>query len=287
MQVCEGDGKMREVESALYLSRLPGIGAAKFRQLMEENHSPSVALAFWKKKDSFGNSKQSQNKAATDELILRTLLQLENREIFARYFSQPGYPEGLVDLTEPPPIIFSTVEFVKRKCAAVVGARNFHESAPEIVQQAVMQLADAGYSIISGGARGIDTLAHNAALESGVPTVAIFGNGLDVAYPAENKALFTAIKEAGGALMSELLCGTKPHRGFFPTRNRLIAAMADIVVVIQAGEKSGSAITGRWARKLGRRLFVQTPMDPHESAWLGNSALIKLGATAFDRKMKI
>lgn len=273
----------KELEAAIILSRLPGVGAARFRQLLEKFHRPSVALNFWQQEKASTHARQSLEKSATNDLIDKTIPLLKQKRIFARFFSQSGYPCGLMDLTEPPPIIYSTNVFKPEKYAAIVGARNAEAPLVNVVEKVVKQLHDMGYVIVSGGARGIDSMAHRAALNIGAKTIVVQATGVDVVYPRENQELFQNIKDSGGALMSEMLCGTMPHRSFFPTRNRIIAAMSEIVVVIQAAEKSGSIITGRWALKLGRQLKVKTPDEPVSQEWLGSLALIQQGGEGFEQ----
>jgi DNA processing protein len=115
-------------------------------------------------------------------------------------------------------------------------------------------LARAGVDVISGGALGIDAAAHRGALEAGGATVAVMGTGIDVAYPARHAELFADIRASQGALITQFPPGQGPRPGTFPTRNKIIAALSDLVVVVEAGEQSGSLHTARAARGLGRTL---------------------------------
>ncbi|HMM61643.1 MAG TPA: DNA-processing protein DprA, partial [Candidatus Rifleibacterium sp.] len=125
----------------------------------------------------------------------------------------------------------------------------------------------------------VDTVAHRTALDSGVYTIAVLGTGLDVIYPAANAGLFTEIRK-NGALMTELMPGARPARSFFPTRNRIIAAMAETVIVVQAAAGSGSMITANWAARLGRNVMTILPPSGKENtvAWEGNRILLNSGA---------
>ena len=269
-----------ELEAAILFSRLPGIGAAEFLRQIQKWHLPSQALNNYLAQRPTELSLQSQKKTLAEELLGKTLEKLSSGLIFGCYCGQKEYPVSMLDLSEPPPVLFSTCNDLPVKMAAVIGSRRPDAEAEESVAQIVRVLGAAGYAILSGGATGIDSLAHQNALEFGIPTYAVLGCGVDVVYPARNARLFEQIKKDGG-LVSELLCGAKPRRSFFPTRNRLIAALAEIVVIIQAGESSGSLITARWAGKLGRRLLVKKKSLPADFRWHGSDMLINEGAESF------
>ncbi len=203
-------------------------------------------------------------------------------QLLGWYYSQEGYPVQLKDLGEPPPVLFATSPVKPLRYAAVVGARAMAPETPELVRSVCNKLIGQGYAIVSGGAAGVDAIAHQAALDAGIYTLAVLGTGLDIVYPACNRALFADIC-CQGALMTELMPDTRPARSFFPTRNRIIAAMAETVFVVQASAKSGSTITADWARRLGRRLITLAPPASTESPllWEGNQLLIASGAEVF------
>lgn len=226
-------------------------------------------------------SVQSSNKSSVSTLIDKTILCIENEEINGYYFSQTDYPNQLLDLSEPPPVLFASSEIKEAKFAAVVGARKMTEEAEQMTSLVVRKLVNDGYSIVSGGAAGVDSAAHKSALEYGASTVAVLGNGIDVVYPKSNNELFDEIR-AKGNIISEFLMGTKPRPSFFPTRNRIIAALADVVVVIQASAKSGSMITAKWAKKLNRKVITLQPLTSDKEIWEGNLELIKSGASIFN-----
>ncbi|MDN5279027.1 MAG: processing protein [Clostridiales bacterium] len=279
---------LEKIKSAIYLSRMPGVGAARFASLMKKFTCPIKALEFYRKNLPELLTLQSREKEDTSGQIAKTLEMIEKEEIFCQYFSSEGYPEPLADLTEPPPVLFSSRPLqAAQRFAAVVGARNCDANMKSVVERVVAQLAEKGYTIVSGGAKGIDSLAHRAALHLSLPTVAVFGTGLDKFYPAENRELFENMVEGGGNLLTEFLCGTDPRRGFFPTRNRIIAGLSEVVVVIQAARKSGSLITARWAMKLNRKLYVKKPVDYGLDSWAGNRLLEELGAKKFVNRLRI
>ncbi|GAB4276244.1 MAG: hypothetical protein Kow0029_18110 [Candidatus Rifleibacteriota bacterium] len=269
----------------MLLSRLPSVGAARFRALLEFYKNPVTAMKEFVHSSAVPLSLRSQTKSRVEAQISLTIQKLKDREIFGCYFSHPDYPAGLSDLTEPPPVLFSSNRWLGGRFAAVVGARKAAYSCQPLVKKIVRQLISAGYIVVSGGAVGIDSFAHIASIEAERPTIAVLGNGLDVVYPEANRELFERIKKGGGALLSEFLCGTRPHRSFFPTRNRIIAGLCEVVVIVQAGEKSGSLITANWARKLNRRLFVKKPDSDANGSWDGNRLLINSGAISFTEEL--
>ncbi len=271
---------MRELAAALRLSREKGVGAAMFRRLIDEFILPSIALRSWRNHIGARHSLMavSLGKSKTTAQIRQTLALIKAGNLQGWYYSQSGYPPQLHDLGEPPPLFFATSALPSLRFAAVVGARKMAAGTSGLVEAVCRKLAANGYAIVSGGAAGVDAVAHTAALDCRAYTLAVLGTGLDVVYPACNRDLFEKIR-AEGALMTELMPGTRPARSFFPTRNRIIAAMAEVVVVVQASEKSGSIITADWARRLHRRLLVVDPPDGSDpDAWAGNLRLLADGA---------
>lgn len=275
---------MREFAAALILSRLKGVGAATFRRMIEEHGLPSLALRHWR---SYLKTKPplaavSSRKASTRNSVAAAIRLVRSGRLSGWYFSQPGYPPQLFDLGEPPPVIFASSQIPQCRFAAVVGARRVEPEAVDLTESVCRQLIEQGLAIVSGGASGVDTVAHRTALNAGAYTLAILGAGLDVIYPAANADLFSEIRK-NGALMTELLPGAPPVRSFFPTRNRIIAAMADTVVVVQAATGSGSMITATWAARLGRKVLTLSPPSgkEHSAAWAGNLALLNSGVKPF------
>jgi DNA processing protein len=160
---------------------------------------------------------------------------------------------------------------------AVVGARLADPYGLEVARELARGLACAGVSVVSGGAQGIDAAAHEGALAAGGHTVAVFGCGLDVAYPAEHSGLFERIVAAGGALVSEYEDARNATRWTFPQRNRIVAGMSDAVVVVRAGRRSGALLTAEHARASGTPLFA-VPGDVTNPLSAGPVALLRSGA---------
>ena len=169
------------------------------------------------------------------------------------------YPLLLREVCDPPTVLWvrGSTSILSSVGVAVVGARRCSERAPEITARFVAAFSTAGFSIVSGGARGVDAAAHRAALKCGAPTVVVLGSGLDQPYPPEHTRLFEEIVAAGGVLVSEYVCGVSPRPAFFPARNRIVAGMTVGVLVCEAGAKSGAMITARLAADdYGREVMV-------------------------------
>ena len=190
-----------------------------------------------------------------EDKIKSTIEYIRESKCLARYYGQIGYPDQLKILTEPPPIVYMSSNLKNIPLAAVVGSRKADSAILGQAKKITEKLIDEGYGIISGGAVGIDKIAHETALEKNAYTVAVIANGIDIVYPEINREMFETIKEKG-LLITELMVGAKPQKSFFPTRNRLIAAMADVVVAFPASDSSGTYITLNWAKKLGKNFYV-------------------------------
>ena len=191
---------------------------------------------------------------------------------------EAAYPTPLLDLPDPPPYLFAIGDFdiLAPPVVAVVGTRAATPYGERVTREVAGALARAGACIVSGLARGIDATAHRAALEAGGRTAAVLGTGIDVAYPRANSALHAAI--AGrGLLLSEHGPGERATAGSFPRRNRVIAALAGVTIVVEAGARSGALITAGHALDLGRTVAaVPGPIDGPQSA--GSNELLRDGA---------
>ncbi len=190
---------------------------------------------------------------------------------------EPGFPRALADLTLPPPALYVAGEIPDRPAVAVVGARKASAYGLEVAHWFGRALAGAGALVVSGFALGVDGAAHRGALaeESGA-TLAVLGCGLAVDYPREHRGLRREIR-ARGALVTEFPCAHAPEPWRFPVRNRLIAALAGVLVVVEAAPKSGSLITARLALDLGREVLAVPGRLTDELA-VGTNALLADGA---------
>lgn len=197
-----------------------------------------------------------------------------------RFIPFTEFPPTLFHLTDPPVGLFvrGNAALIHRGGLAVVGTRQYSHYGQAACQHLLQGLADTQICIWSGLARGIDTLAHTAALALGLPTIAIIGGGFGRLYPKENTALAAKIVEQDGLILSEYAHDTPPEAFRFPERNRLVAALSDAVLVIEGGVKSGSLITAKRALDLGRNIFAVPGSIFQESA-SGPNWLIQQGAT--------
>lgn len=191
---------------------------------------------------------------------------------------QAAYPESLRRLPQPPLLLFTLgrIELLRRPAIAVVGTRRHSPYGRDSAVSMVVGLVRTGYVIVSGLARGIDSVAHQSALDVGGDTVAVLGNGLDVVYPPEAADLRSAIA-AHGCLLSEFPPGTPPLKHHFPQRNRIIAGLSAAVLVIEAAERSGALITADYALEEGKEVLA-VPGPIHNPMSRGTNRLIQDGA---------
>jgi len=189
------------------------------------------------------------------------------------------YPEALEHLHDPPPVLFAlgNADAIAPPACALVGTRRATPYGERVTREIAGALARAGVSILSGLARGIDGTAHRAALDAGGRTAAVLGTGVDIAYPVSHRALHARIA-ASGLLLSEELPGDRASAGSFPKRNRILAALAKVTIVVEAPRQSGALITAMHASDLGRTVAaVPGPIDAPSSA--GSNQLLRDGAT--------
>jgi len=259
----------------LLLSRIPGIGPARLRALIEffgnasnvTHASPrdlvrvpgieqKIALAVV---NYFRNGVPDDARRFVDD-------QLKSMDVHGVRFTNPweaDYPQHLRKIYDPPPYLFYRGSLIAQDAAAiaVVGTRTPSAYGVRIADRFATALATRGITIVSGLARGIDTVAHSATLRAGGRTVAVIGSGLDVMYPAENHALATRIM-AHGAVISEFPMGTKPDAMNFPQRNRVVSGMSLGTLVIETGIEGGAMITARNALDQNREVFaIPSPID--------------------------
>lgn len=215
---------------------------------------------------------------ADPQQLERDLAQLTAMGVELVPVNSSDYPELLKQINDPPPLLYirGNKALLNTPQLAMVGSRRTSRQGQENAYRFARELAAKGFTITSGLALGIDAACHQGALASGGNTVAVLGTGVDVVYPAANKALFAELIQHG-ALVSEFPLGTGPRRSLFPRRNRLISGMGLGVIVVEAALKSGSLITARFALEQGREVFA-IPGSIHSTASQGCHALIKQGA---------
>jgi DNA processing protein len=196
-------------------------------------------------------------------------------------WGESPYPRALASIYNPPAVLFvqgAVDRLYHASSLAVVGTRKVDGYGRHMTETLVSGLAGLDTQIMSGMAAGVDTVAHQAALAVGLPTVAVFGCGLDIVYPVANKPLAQAILEANGALVSEYPLGTEPFGPQFPARNRIVVGLSKAVLLTQGPLKSGAMITARLASEEGRTVMT-VPGDVTAVAFGGPMALLRQGAT--------
>ena len=273
----------QELLEWLGLRLIPGVGGVIFARLAQAFGSPGRAMGA--PLDSLcavrGVSEamaQALHERAWSAEPSEELARLEEMGARVVALGEPGYPPLLAGVYAPPPLLFVRGDLGPCRAGgvAVVGSRNMSGYGRRVALELARDLAVAGVSVISGLARGVDTVAHMAALAAGGHSVGVLGSGLDVAYPRENAGLMEQMARKG-AVLTEFPLGTQPLSGHFPVRNRIISGLARAVVVVEAGLKSGSLITARHALDQGREVFaVPGPVGtPHSQ---GCHELIRQGA---------
>lgn len=193
-------------------------------------------------------------------------------------FSDSRYPANLRETHDPPPYLYVKGRLVEgdKLSVAVVGSRMATQYGRQLTKKISGDIAAKGITIVSGGARGIDTEAHKGAIAAGGRTIAVLGCGIDVAYPAENAGLFKAVAESG-AVVTEFPMGTPPEAVNFPQRNRIISGISMGVVVMEAADDSGSLITASCSLDQGREVYA-VPGSVGSPTSRGTNSLIKKGA---------
>jgi DNA processing protein len=258
---------------ALALSRLPGVGPRTWRTLLAEHAGDADQAAAARRRHDV-----RAWAAARDDA--RALLDAAADGPYALLLpGDAAYPRPLLDLPDPPVTLWVAgggAALAHAPRVAVVGTRANTALGERTTRRLVGVLAECGAAVVSGMARGIDTVAHAAALASGAPTVAVLGTGVDVPYPRQNAALYERIV-ASGVVVAELPPGTQVAPGLFPRRNRVVAALADVVVVVEAPDQSGALITAGMAADLGRTVAA-VPGSVEAPTAAGTNRLLRDGA---------
>ena len=226
------------------------------------------------------NYRKFANYDKTKEMnkILSNMEILKKEEVNFITISDPMYPESLKKIEEPPYVLFykGNLELLNKRSVSIVGARDsslYGEKATRIIAK---ELVKNDICVVSGGARGIDTIAHDETLKNDGETIAILGCGIDICYPKANKRLFNEISRKG-LLISEFFPGTKPYAYNFPRRNRIISGLSEAIIVTEATEKSGSLITVSCALAQGKDVLV-VPQSIFSKTGTGANLLIRDGA---------
>lgn len=267
----------RQRLSWLRLIRTPDVGPASFRDLINRFGSAQAALEMLPElMRSGGAGRVPRIPSVADAEAEMETAQRHGARFVA--IGEPDYPPMLRRMDHPPPLLAvrGTPDVFAMPPVAIVGARNASASGAKFARMLASGLGRAGYGVVSGLARGIDTAAHRGSLATG--TVAVLAGGLDRPYPPENIGLLDEIAAGHGAAVSEMPFGWEPRAKDFPRRNRIIAGLSLGLVVVEAAERSGSLISARLAGEMGRLVFAVpgSPLDPRAA---GANRLLKDGAT--------
>ncbi len=276
---------MDAIRHHLKLHLADGVGAITFSRLVAyfggveaAATAPAAAL---REVEGVGEKTAAAVAAVSDQEIQRELDLAQRHEVQILPFASEDYPLSLRNIPDPPAVLYvrGSLEKTDTIALAIVGSRRCTHYGMEQAGRFGGLLGRAGFSVVSGGARGIDAAAHRGALEAGGRTVVVMGCGLTHLYPPENKPLFESIvREGRGAIVSELPMEVQVQARNFPRRNRIISGLSQAVLIIEAACRSGSLITARLAEEQGRPVFalpgrVDSPFSQ------GTNQLIRDGAT--------
>ncbi len=264
------------------LALTSGVGDQTFLALLKHFHSAQAVLSadyqslipIVKKSQTAHNILQQQSKQKAEETL--EWLEKNNTQLLTLHDNQ--YPIQLAQGISPPPLLFArgNIQLLEKPSLAIVGSRHATHLAKQTTYNWAQELSAKGLTIISGLAEGIDTAAHEGALTQEGKTIAVVGTGIDRVYPASNYPLAHLIS-TDGLLLSEFPLNTRPIASNFPRRNRIIAALSQATIVIEAAIKSGSLITARLANDMGKEVFAM-PGSIHQPQSKGCHYLIKQGA---------
>lgn len=272
-----------ELKGWLALFTVPNVGPIRYVSLVKHFGSPERVLSASQRELAelpdvgpviASNIRNKVSWEQADEQL--KLIQRNQTQIVT--FKDENYPQCLLSIYDPPPFLFVKGEIKKedQNAVAIVGCRAASPYGKRITERIGRELAKRGITVVSGLARGIDSIGHISALKERGRTLAVFGSGLDVLYPPENRKLAERIMSSG-AILSEFPMGTKPEAPNFPRRNRLISGLSLGVVIVEAGTKSGALLTAHCALEQNREVFA-IPGNLGSRNSEGTNRLIKEGA---------
>jgi DNA processing protein len=259
-----------------------GIGAVRFQRLLDR---------FGNAESAWGGTPAELAEAGLSLKLIERLVAMREKVDLSRIWDEiqakkiqvltwldDTYPQRLKEIEQPPPVLYLRGEFTAEDdwAVAIVGSRRVTPYGRQVTEEIASFLAASGVTVVSGLARGVDALAHKAALKAGGRTLAVLGSGVDRIYPPENRALAEQIFEQG-AVLSDYAPGTPPEASNFPPRNRIISGLSMGVVVVEAGKTSGALITAEFAAEQGREVFA-VPGNILAPQSKGTNKLIQQGA---------
>lgn len=253
----------KQISYQIAITLIPGIGDVSGKRLVA--YCGSAEAVFQEKRKALekihGIKEFTVDAICHPKDILKRVEQevafIEANDIQPLFFQDQGYPRRLLQCTDSPMMLYykGSAPLNATRVVAIVGTRNISDYGRECCSKLVSDLVDDGVLVVSGLAYGVDTMAHRTAVKEGIPTVGVLGNGLQQIYPAANKKLAMEML-ANGGLLTECMSGTQPDKENFPRRNRIIAGMADAVIVIESALKGGSLITADLANSYSRDVFA-------------------------------
>jgi DNA processing protein len=271
-----------DVRAWLTLSFAPGLTNAAFRQLLAAFGGPEEILGASRAELTRAASERAARAVSTPvptELLDRAAAWLDDPMNHVLTLADTTYPKAILDAPDPPPVLYAKgrrIELLDSPAFAVVGSRNATAQGIAHAEAFSRALSDAGLTIVSGLALGIDAAAHRGGLAGKASSIAVVGTGLDVVYPARNRELAHELARSG-CIISEFPLGTPAVAANFPRRNRLISGLGRGCLVVEAALLSGSLITARLANEMGKDVFA-LPGSVHSPLAKGCHSLIKQGA---------
>ncbi|HEX2251291.1 MAG TPA: DNA-processing protein DprA [Gemmatimonadales bacterium] len=266
----------------LALTQVAGMGPARLKTLLSffptARGAHSAPFEFLCALPGFSRAFASEIKATPLDVGRRTQENADRLGAKVLLPSDPDYPALLHQIPDPPPVLFAVgdLSLLLRPAAAIVGSRDHSAYGADVCRGVASAAAEAGIVIVSGMARGLDAVAHTAALDARGATIGVLGNGHGVVYPAANRALYDRVATCG-LLLSEFPPGERPHAGSFPRRNRLISGLSRVTLVVEAAVGSGALITALSALDQGREVLA-VPGNITSAVSAGANRLIRDGA---------
>jgi DNA processing protein len=259
-----------------------GIGAVRFKALLDSfgtaeaawNASPETLQEVGLSRKIIESFQRVRNGVSLEQIWER----IQSLGVKVLTWDDEGYPRHLKDIDQPPPVLYVRGSLLPEDewAVAIVGTRRVTSYGRQVAEEVATAMAHNGVTIVSGLARGVDSIAHQAAVNAGGRTLAVLGNGVDLVYPPENRRLASQILEHG-ALLSDYALGTPPDGINFPPRNRIISGLSLAVIIVEAGETSGALITASFAAEQGRDVFA-VPGNINAPQSQGTNRLIRDGA---------
>lgn len=275
-------GDRDELAATLALAEVPGIGSARLRTLLAACGGARAALAsphaLLARLPGFTRAAATAIRECRVERGLRILAELDRLGAEALLAGDERFPAPLRAIPDTPAVLYvwGDVTLLDRPAVAIVGSRRHSPYGAEAARILARGVAPHAV-VVSGMARGIDAIAHAAALDAGGASVGVLGNGFGVIYPAANRALYARMAARGGCLVTELPPGERPHAGAFPRRNRIVSGLAGATVVVEAAATSGALITADCALDQGRAVLA-VPGPITSALSVGANRLIQQGA---------